>query len=191
LVMFHPISLNAVTSFTGIEQLARREGFDGTYQQLIMLQRRCIQETGEAYVHCGQVLRLIRSMPKAVRPPWWPAAVYRVSLVLWTGSMSQNEFVPQGGVSMFADSGSTFAIDSLPMEHHSINQYLRNGDSSVPMLTKLDGSLISFDNPHNILLHCIGILEEGVPTRFSEGIINKLKRLVDGWSNNQINSSVR
>ncbi|KAI9863913.1 MAG: hypothetical protein M1813_003565 [Trichoglossum hirsutum] len=191
LVMFHLISLNAVTSFTGIEQLARREGFDGTYQQLIMLQRRCIQETEEAYVHCGQVLRLIRGMPKTVRPPWWPAAVYRVSLILWTGSMSQNEFIPQGGVSMYADGGPTFAIDNLPLEHHSINQYLGNRGSGVPMLTKRDGSLVSFDNPNNILLHCADILEEGVPTRFSEGIRNKLKRLVDGWSNIQINPSVR
>ncbi|KAH0538589.1 hypothetical protein FGG08_004839 [Glutinoglossum americanum] len=191
LVMFHLITLNTVTSFADIEQLARREGLDGTYQQLKMLQKRCIQETEEAYVHCGQVLRLIRSMPKAVRPPWWPAAVYRVSLILWTGSVSQQEFIPQGGVSMYADAGPTFAIDNLPLDHHSINQYLRNRDSGVPMLTKRDGSLISFGNPHDILMHCIEILGEGVPTRFSEGIGNKLKRLVEGWINNQTNSSVR
>ncbi|KAI9776536.1 MAG: hypothetical protein M1839_009517 [Geoglossum umbratile] len=191
LVMFHLISLNAVTAFTSIEQLARREGSDGTYQHLITQQRRCIQETEEAYVHCGQVLRLIRSMSKAVRPPWWPAAVYRVSLILWTGGMMlQNEFIPQGGVTMYTDAGTTLSIDNLPMEHPSIAQYLRARDS-VPMLTKRDGTLISLDNPHNVLLHCIEIMEEGVPTRFSEGIRNKLQRLFDSWSNNQISSSVR
>ena len=51
LIIFHLISLNAVTSFPEIERLARRENFDGTYQQLAWIHKRCILDIEEAVFH--------------------------------------------------------------------------------------------------------------------------------------------
>jgi len=87
LIVFHLVSLNTVTNFPEIERLARREGVDGTYQQLIWLHKRCISDVEEAIFHCGQILRLIRSMPRSIRPPWWAGSLYRVALILWSDSL--------------------------------------------------------------------------------------------------------
>ncbi len=80
LIMYHLISLNAITSFKDIEQFARRDVSLGPFRSASWLQMRCIDQPEEAYFHCGQILRLIRSMPRPVRPPWWAGAVYRVGL---------------------------------------------------------------------------------------------------------------
>jgi hypothetical protein len=178
LVIYHLISLNAVTNFPEVERLARKEGVDGTYQQLMWVHKRCISDVEEAVFHAGQVLRLIRLMPASVRPPWWAGAVYRVALVLWTDSLTHTESIsPATG--LFPVPGPSFAADALPPEHTLIVRYL-NKREGVPMLTKRDGSQISLDHPYNVLAHCVDVLDEGISNRFSDGIRNKLGRLSRG-----------
>jgi hypothetical protein len=89
LVLYHLISLNAVTNFPEIERLARREAFDGSYWELSLRHKRCIYNREEVVFHCGQVMRLIRSMAPDRRPCWWPAAIYRATLILWTDSIAR------------------------------------------------------------------------------------------------------
>ncbi|KAF4542481.1 hypothetical protein BFW01_g6836 [Lasiodiplodia theobromae] len=178
LVLFHLISLNAVTNFPEIERLARRENFDGSYQQLMWLHKRCISDVEEAIFHCGQVLRLVRSMPRAVRPSWWAGAIYRTALILWTDALTHNEGIsPPNG--MFPVPGPSFAVDSLPAEHPLISRYLTKREG-VPTLTKRDGSQLSMDNAFSVLTHCIDVVDEGYATRFSDGIRGKLERLARG-----------
>ncbi|KAL1642779.1 hypothetical protein SLS58_005284 [Diplodia intermedia] len=178
LVLFHLISLNAVTNFPEIERLARRENFDGSYQQLMWLHKRCISDVEEAIFHCGQVLRLIRGMPRAVRPPWWAGAIYRTGLILWTDALTHNEGIsPTNG--MFPVPGPSFAVDNLPAEHPLISRYLTKREG-VPTLTKRDGSQLSMDNAFTVLTHCIDVVDEGYATRFSDGIRGKLERLARG-----------
>lgn len=178
LVIFHLISLNAVTNFPEIERLARREGFDGTYQQLLWIHKRCIADVEEAIFHCGQIMRLVRSMPRGIRPPWWPGAIYRVGLILWTDSLTHNDSVsPSSG--LFPPSGVTFAVDALPAEHPLIIRYLTKREG-IPTLTKRDGSQIPLDHAFTVLSHCIDVVDEGCATRFSDGIRGKLERLARG-----------
>lgn len=178
LVIFHLISLNAVTNFSEIEKLARRESFDGTYQQLIYLQQRCIADVQEAVFHCGQVFRLIRSMPRGIRPPWWAGAVYRVGLVLWANSLAEKEAAtPENNLNTVP--GPSFAIDALPAEHALIVRYITKREG-VPCVTKRDGSQMSIDNAYPVLQHCVEVIEEGASTRFSDGIRAKLERLARG-----------
>ncbi|KAK5281393.1 hypothetical protein LTR16_006318, partial [Cryomyces antarcticus] len=178
LVMFHLISLNAVTNFPEIERLARREGFDGTYQQLVWIHKRCISDVEEAIFHCGQIFRLIRSMPRGIRPPWWSGAIYRVALILWTDSLTHNESnTPSNG--LFPVPGPSFAVDALHAEHPLIVRYLSKREG-IPCLTKRDGSQITMDHAFRVLSHCIDVIDEGVATRFSDGIRNKLERLARG-----------
>ncbi|KAF2001048.1 transcription factor Bmr1 [Amniculicola lignicola CBS 123094] len=182
LVMFHLISLNAVTNFPEIERLARREGFDGSYQQMLYMHKKCISDVQEAIFHSGQILRLIRTMSRSVRPPWWPAAIYRVALILWTESLTHNEQQPQmspNGQGHFQPSGVNFAIDNLPAEHPVIARYLTRREG-IPTLTKRDGSSIQITNAFHTLEHCVEVLDEGTATRFSDGIRSKLEKLSRG-----------
>lgn len=178
LVMFHLISLNAVTNFPEVERLARRENFDGTYQQLLRTHKRCIQDVEEATFHCGQVLRLIRPIPRGIRPPWWAAAIYRVALVLWTDSLTNKESTsPSNG--MFPVTGPSFAIDELAADHPLIVRYLTKREG-IPCVTKRDGSQMALDRAFHVLQHCVEVIDESASTRFSDAIKSKLERLSRG-----------
>lgn len=89
LVLYHLISLNAVTDFPEIERLARREAFDGSAWQLAARHARCVSDSEEAVFHCGQVMRLVRAMPADRRPCWWTAALYRATLILWVEGVAR------------------------------------------------------------------------------------------------------
>lgn len=90
LVLYHLISLNAVTSFPEVEQLARQERFEGarpTHWELALRHKRCILQREQAIFHCGQVIRLLRALPADLQPSWWGTALYRAILVLWTDGL--------------------------------------------------------------------------------------------------------
>ena len=183
LVMYHLISLNAVTSFKCIEQFARREVVVGPFRHASWLQSRCIDKVEEAYFHCGQVLRLVRSMPEAVRPPWWSGAVYRVALIGWANSMANaGSSFPTNGHS--AEATRQFPIDALTPEDPAIKQYLDH-KSGLPMLSRKEGgTLMSMDLPNNILKYCIDMLEEDSSMRLTDGIKRKLRMFVSAWKEN-------
>lgn len=178
LIIFHLISLNAVTNLAEVERLARGENFDGTYSQLVYIYKRCLFDVEEAVFHCGQVFRLIRMMPRGIRPPWWSGAIYRVALVLWMDALTHKESAsPRNG--LLPVPGPSFAIDNLPADHPLIVRYLTKREG-VPCVTKSDGSQTGIDNALSILQHCIGVIDEGAATRFSDGIRVKLERLARG-----------
>lgn len=178
LVMYHLISLNAVTNFPEIERFARKENFDGSYQQMVFLHKKCISDVTEAIFHCGQVFRLIKSMPRGVRPPWWPGAIYRVALILWTHACIHNEANPTQQM-QFQQGKGIVLVDSLKQEHPEIVRYLQRQEG-IPVLTKRDGTHVTIDNAFAVLSYCIDVIDEGVATRFSDGIRGKLEKLTRG-----------
>lgn len=123
LVMFHLISLNAVTNFPEIERLARREpssptslesSGDWNRQWLQNKHAQCIADVEEAIFHAGQVLRLARTMQPSMRPPWWAGAVYRAALVLWCDTLAQSPHAEYASVldpSIAMASGEIFDAD--------------------------------------------------------------------------------
>jgi len=180
LVMFHLISMNAVTNFPEIERLARREGVDGTYQQLHWMHKKCLSDVQEAITHAGQILRLIRDMPRAIRPPWWAGAVYRATLVVWMDSLVHHDAsIAPNQQGAYQPTKATFSVDRLPADHQTILRYMTRRDG-VPTLTKRDGSPVPLDNGFAVLSHCIDVIDEGVATRFSDGIRSKLEKLARG-----------
>jgi len=179
LIMYHLISLNAITSFKDIEQFARREVVVGPFRHAAWLQSRCIDQAEETSFHCGQVLRLIRSMPEQVRPSWWAGAIYRVALTYWANSMANvGSRFPTSGHSVEAD--RPIAIDALTPEDPAITRYLKYQEGQ-PVLSKPDGSFISTDVPNNILKYCIDLLEEDSSMRLTDGIKRKLRIFLAGW----------
>jgi hypothetical protein len=179
LVMFHLISMNAVTNFPEIERLARREGFDGSYQQMLWMHKKCLSDVQEAIMHAGQITRLIREMPRGIRPPWWPGAIYRAALVMWADSLAQNESLSPHQQGQFQPPNSTFPVDRLLSDHQMVLRYLSRKEG-IPTLTKLDGAQVSLSDSFAILSYCIDVIDEGVATRFSDGIRSKLERLARG-----------
>ncbi|OTB15066.1 hypothetical protein K445DRAFT_122131 [Daldinia sp. EC12] len=179
LVLYHLISLNAITNFPEIERLARREGFDGSYWELSLRHKRCISQREEAIFHSGQVLRLLRSMPRDRRPSWWSAGVYRATLILWTDSVSRLD----PNFQKRDESGAAVAIDQVTPENPIVIAYLWNGDG-VPVLShpRGDGSArISLEKPGDVLEYAVKTLEEGISTRFTDGIRRKLVALSGNW----------
>jgi len=178
-VMFHLISLNAVTNFPEIERLARREGVDGTYQQMLWIHKKCVSDVHEAVFHSGQILRIVREMSKGIRPPWWPGAIYRAALVLWTDSLTHNEAISPNQQGQYRPPGATFPVDRLQANDPTIVRYVTRREG-VPTLSKLDGTPVAIDNGFTVLSHCIDVIDEGISTRFSDGIRGKLEKLARG-----------
>lgn len=180
IIMYHLISLNAITSFKDIEQFARREvaGLQPV-RYASWLQTRCIDQTEEVYFHCGQVLRMINTMPQLVRPPWWAGAVYRVALTGWAAGMSGGS----GRVSPTqtqSEINGPFAIDNLTPENEAISRYMKH-QVGTPMLTRPDGILVRAEVPGNVLQHCIDILDEDSSMRLADGIKRKLRVFLSSW----------
>lgn len=175
LVMFHLISLNAVTNFPEIERHARREDTGGSYQELTWCHKQCIADVEEAVFHGGQILRLVRSMPRSIRPPWWAGAIYRAALLFWCHSLVHSATTTQTS-GAFTHQDSSVAVDGLPPDHGLVVRYLTKREG-IPTLTRRDGSQIPIENPFAMLFHCVDIISEGVSTRFSDAIRNKLTQL--------------
>ncbi|KAK6841719.1 hypothetical protein PG987_002579 [Apiospora arundinis] len=183
LVLYHLISLNAVTNFPEIERLARREGFDGSYWELSLRHKRCIYQREESIFHCGQVLRLVRAMPADRRPTWWSAALYRAALILWTDSISRLDPNFQK-----RDEGSPVSIDQVTPEDPAVIAYLWNGDG-IPVLSRGDGSTTTLDKPADVLLYAAKSIDEGVNCRLSDGIRRKLLALGNNWRTDGLTST--
>ncbi|KAK3378561.1 hypothetical protein B0H63DRAFT_251071 [Podospora didyma] len=182
LVLYHLISLNAVTNFPEIERLARREGFDGSYWELSLRHKRCISQREEAIFHCGQVFRLLRLMPNNRRPSWWSAAMYRATLILWTDSISRLDPNFQTDKRENATgSTSPVAIDQVTPEDPAVIAYLWNGDG-VAVLTQLDGMTVNLDKPADVLIYAVKNIESGFSSRVGDGIKRKLIALRNNWS---------
>ncbi|KUJ19211.1 uncharacterized protein LY89DRAFT_581580 [Mollisia scopiformis] len=180
LVLYHLISLNALTSFPEIERLARKESFDGSSRELSIRHKRCIHQPEEATIHCGQIIRLICSMPREGRPHWWSAAIYRAALILWVDSLSRMDQNAQR-----LDKGQIFAIDSVMLDDPAVVSYLWSGEG-IPVLTKVGAGMNGQTHfkllPDEILGHSIELLGQGVALRVSDGIKRKLQELRKNWS---------
>ncbi|KAL2023146.1 hypothetical protein VTK56DRAFT_3752 [Thermocarpiscus australiensis] len=183
LVLYHLISLNAVTNFPEIERLARREGFDGSYWELSLRHKRCISQREEAIFHCGQIFRLLRLMPNDRRPAWWSVAIYRAALILWADSISRLDpnFQTAKRGSPGAGSAAPVIIDQVTPGDRAVLAYIFSGDG-ITMLTRLDGSTITLDKPSDILLYAVENINAGFSSRLSDGIRRKLVGLGNSWS---------
>lgn len=180
-VMYHLISLNVLTHFPDIERMARGDIPQATFQQSFWARARCVDEAPHIWFHCGQVLRLVRSMPEATKPPWHAGAVYRVALVMWATSIANlaNADTTARSSNVAPRHHNSVAVDTLTPEHTAIVRYLRYGDG-VPVLSnaKNEAAFVSLDTPANCLAYCVDLLSEEEPTtRLTNGIKDRLGRL--------------
>jgi len=173
LVLYHIIYLNTVTYFPGIERVVRREESSGHSWESALRSKQFIYQSDKAVFHALQVFMIISRMPKSGRPPWWSAALYRATLILWIDSVS---------LSNPGDSYEKERVRGLNSETSNelaIRAYL-NDNYRVASLAMIDGECAS-GLPEDIILHCISLLEDGVPSRFSDGIKRKLHTILKNW----------
>lgn len=191
LVLYHLISLNAVTNFLEVERFARREGFDKSDWELGFRHKRCIMQREEAIFNCGQVMRLLRQMPIDCRPSWWSVALYRALLILWVdsichldSSLSTLEDHGSGNDNINFDnsegSSSLVAIDQITPEDQATIDRLLDRDG-IPVLTRIDHSFFTLKSPPDILSYGIQRIQEAISTRISDGIHRKLLTLASNW----------
>ncbi|KAJ8123569.1 hypothetical protein ONZ43_g516 [Nemania bipapillata] len=165
MVLFHLISLNSVTNFTAIEQLARG---NGSVEQRLQISH-YIQHTGEATYHCGQVIRLVRAMPTDRRPVWWSAAIYRAMLILWAYSILTRD----SNIQFYLESETPVVIDQLTLEAQPLYDYMWSG-KGTPVLSGPNASTVRIDKPSDVIDYAIGLLKGGISTRFGDGLRRKL-----------------
>lgn len=179
LIIYHLISLNAIISLPEIEQFASTEFGSRSARPSSWLQGSCTEHAEEILFHCGQIFRLLRSTSESLRPPWWPAAVYRAALACWMTSMA-NAKARDLLSSLSREANQPLSLDRLGPEHPSVLSFLNTGEGQ-PMFTKSDGTMISLGEPQNILTHCAEMLSEEQTTSFKEGIQSKIARLAERW----------
>ena len=178
-IIYHLISLNTVICLPEVELFASNDPGSESLRPSSWSQASCTESPEEILFHCGQILRLLRSMPEGVQPPWWPAAVYRAALASWMTSMA-NAKASNLLSSLRMESNQPVVLDSLDPDHPSLIRYLDSGEGQ-PMFTKRDGTMLSLEDPQNILTHCVEMLNEAQTTSFREGIQYKLARLMERW----------
>ncbi len=183
LVIYHLISLNAVTNFPEIERLARREGFGGLCWELPLRHEKCIFQRHKAIFHCSQIFRLLRLMPNNRRPAWWSAAMYRATMVLWADSVTRMDPNSRSDKhdNIEPQNHAPVVIDQLTPEDPALLASLWGG-GGVPMLSCADGGTVGLDKPADLLTYAVRNIETCMSSRIGDGIKRKLISLGNNWN---------
>jgi hypothetical protein len=199
LALHHIMILNSLASFPEIERLTRLWTGSGTITPTHSYQSwmRSASPEGLALLmfNCGQLLHVLRSMPPTLRPIWWPAALYRVTLVLCQAVISLNSM---SAVTMFGFSASAQVTPSdssnLVFLDQNISPNAEDRDAGLreflgrlhgrPVLTSTDGNAVMLLNEISVLDHCVAMLEQNLlfdESTFAHGIYEKLCELRSRW----------
>ena len=191
LLTYHVIGLNTVSSVIDIENVARQRLSDARLRRLSPnISGRCIQDTEQSLFHAGQIIYLLRTLKKKARPPWWPAALYRATLVIWAASLfkgmlwkktslqrcwvidaeqTDEAFGPAARTDVVLDESCRYR-DVICLDSRPTTPLLSGlGDNSGP---------VALNDPIVSLETCILAFGREVTTRFSEGVCGKLEQLL-------------
>jgi len=181
MILYHFIVLNTLVSFPKVERLTRGEAPDQTSR---WKRPHHFEEIQHIYFHCGQILRIIRSMPELKRPSWWAGAVYRVALIAWANSMSCSEVDSQRSDHV-GKTTPVVMLDNLPSEHPLIELYL-NKQGGTPVFSEPSSIPVSLEVPGAIILHCAKFLGPDQETTFVKGIRQKLLSMAKRWEESNL-----
>ncbi|KAF2260294.1 hypothetical protein CC78DRAFT_473255 [Lojkania enalia] len=179
MIMFHLISLTAITYFPDIERLARGEVASDKFGDSLWAGKRCIEEAPQIWCHCGQVIRYSRQMPASSRPFWWGAAIYRTALYMWATSLAQQTH----GTSNTLSGMERINVDTLAFDHPSLVRYQLHQVDGVPVLSDEHGNDVSFAAPTDAITFCVNLvrINNGWGSQLDEGICARLLGLAERW----------
>ncbi|KAF2795031.1 hypothetical protein K505DRAFT_348910 [Melanomma pulvis-pyrius CBS 109.77] len=199
LALHHIMVLNSLASFPEVERLTRLWTGSGTITPTHSYQSwmRTASPEGLALLmfNCGQYLNVICMMPPMKRPTWWPAALYRVALVLCQAVISINSMraVVMFGFNTSADitppdsSNFVFLDQNISPNPEDYDPNLRKFLGTLhgrPVLTSADGNAVMLLNEISVLDHCVAILEQYLyfdESEFARGVCEKLCKLRSRW----------
>lgn len=165
-LVFHLVAMELYICYEDVQLLAGKEGLSESRLLLPSFQRwASSRQAARALSHAGQVLRIVKSLgSEAVRPCWWPLAVSRAALVLWT----------YGIVVSLRPSKDQVPTDSQPYYFKSIDDDADAEGSMfgtptprlaeqgcIPCLSNQDNTLVPIVCITNILDICLKMLEDG------------------------------
>lgn len=197
LVLYHMMILNNLASFPEIERLVREDvtGGDTTRCQTLPWMRKDAANTKALLLfHCGQCILHLRTLSSTARPLWWPAALYRVALVL-SQCIISNSLPFASGLrfkstldSPRSPNSSLVVLDedyvtSAPGRDVALQRFLTRLQGT-PVLTWLDGSTMLLSSTINVLDYCIKMLDSHIvsdPSAFASGIHVKMGALRSRW----------
>ncbi|KPI34745.1 Benzoate 4-monooxygenase [Cyphellophora attinorum] len=181
LITYHLISLNVYVSFSDLEGFIRESTVEP--RATSVLQRGWIQDAEHAVFHCGQILRLVRCGDVKLRPVWWSAAVYRVTIVLHSLSIGKmfKEVNSQPAMNQ-ANNQVDVVLDKLEPDDPILQQFLCT-KTGIPCVTSTNGLLVPLcEDPHSVQQACTDTLDGGSRTsRLTEGIRVKLEATSRRW----------
>ncbi|CAH0056344.1 unnamed protein product [Clonostachys solani] len=195
LITYHFICLETVIDMPAIENLARQRRPDSTIAQMdTALKDQYIQDLVPVLFHSGQILYLLRVLEQTSLPPWWPAAIYRVTMVLWaTSVLFGSAWKQPSGVELLSPiiiDASLHDDDSnlSPLWQENSESYSVGGEgaglnmpqSHTPALS-VRGDLSNatlLSDPQRVLETCLLAFEKGRSIRFADGIYRKLKQFM-------------
>lgn len=182
LIVYHLINLNVFVSFPELERFSRGES--ATPEFLGQFRKEWIQDPEKTVFHCGQLLRLVRSIDVKLRPIWWSAAVYRVTIILWALCVRKRHVERmQSEPPNHPALGVTVMIDLLEPGDSDLQRFLRTKQGN-PCLDLGKGKCISvYEEPQLVHRACVEALEGGPRTsRFTEGVRVKLEMMWNLWN---------
>ncbi|KAK0388251.1 hypothetical protein NLU13_4496 [Sarocladium strictum] len=136
-------------------------------------------------VHCGQIFRIIQSLVRYA-PRWWPLAIYRATLILWTASLTPCQVDKSATIdpSLILSSdfgpiawGDTVAINAYPLDHERTQALIGLEDDLIPVLISEDGTEIFMSHPEHILEYGIAFVKRGPPSLLRDGVLARLEAL--------------
>ncbi|KAK5204124.1 hypothetical protein LTR47_003711 [Exophiala xenobiotica] len=153
-ILYHLLNLKLAVSWSHVEQFSR--AYIRQPRPTQGLPAIALRRPREAVFHCGQIMRILHNMDVEIRPLWWPAALYRVAIILWTLSMSHTIERPER---TDPDTVSDIAIDRCPPEAPIWQTFLRFYRGR-PCLTADDGVLQPIDDATTVLRVCSDLLRQ-------------------------------
>ena len=168
-LMYHLASMELYICFDDVQLLAGKHGFAAGKDILPQFQRWAASPLSmKAIAHAGQVIRTLQKLfasddPDALLPLWWPVAVSRVALVLWSAAIA-DAVLEREKTAERAGSGNLprlISINDMSEEAGPYGKVVQHGEGT-PCLSSQDGSLVPLSQIGDFLSICLDILERGM-----------------------------
>jgi len=167
-LMYHLISMELYICFDDVQLLAGKDGLEGGKVIIPQFQRwaktsSCLK----AIAHAGQVIRVLQESSPCkdhdfLRPLWWPVAVSRAALVLWSYAMVSAVAVGGNAREDEPILGGTqlISVNDKNEEYGPYGKVVQLGEG-IPCLTDSSGALVSLHQISDTLSISLEILEDG------------------------------
>ena len=163
-LMYHLISMELHICFDDVQLLAGKDGLEGGKLIISPFQRWAKSSSClKAIAHAGQVIKVLQCKDYDIlRPLWWPVAVYRAALVLWSYAVALSlAAIDDTGKDESPSSGTHFmSVNNKAEEVGPYGKVVQLGEG-VPCLSASQGALVPLHQISDILSISLEILEDG------------------------------